>query len=70
VFGDLDDPRSPARQALARTRRIDVLKPETGARPKLFYLNSILANSPCEKLPLLLCAEMPATVVSEMAEGH
>ncbi len=40
VFGDLDDPESPIHAALERARRVDVLKPEQGTAPKLFYLNT------------------------------
>ncbi len=43
-FGDLDDPESPVRRALAAARRVDVLKPEFGTRPKLFYLNTPVAS--------------------------
>jgi Fe-S-cluster-containing dehydrogenase component len=45
VFGDLDDPESPVTVALRRAERVDVWKPETGARPKLFYLNSRTINT-------------------------
>ena len=45
TFGDLDDGRSPINAALAKADRVDVLKPETGAKPKLFYLNSKFTNT-------------------------
>jgi len=62
-FGDLDTPTSAVRQALSSTHRVDVLKPETGAKPKLFYLNSGFINTDSE--------EGPVTVISELAkEGH
>jgi Fe-S-cluster-containing dehydrogenase component len=44
-FGDLDDARSPVRKAMSRARRVDVVKSHTGARPKLYYLNSRFTNS-------------------------
>ncbi|MFD3005092.1 4Fe-4S dicluster domain-containing protein [Thermus tengchongensis] len=40
TFGDLDDPESPVSQALRAAERVDVLRPEQGTRPKLFYLNA------------------------------
>ncbi|WP_038056109.1 4Fe-4S dicluster domain-containing protein [Thermus amyloliquefaciens] len=40
TFGDLDDPESPVSQALKAADRVDVLRPEQGTRPKLFYLNA------------------------------
>ncbi len=40
AFGDLDDPDSPVSQALRAAGRVDVLKPEAGTQPKLFYLNA------------------------------
>ncbi|TFU15475.1 4Fe-4S dicluster domain-containing protein [Thermus tengchongensis] len=40
TFGDLDDPESPVSQALKAAGRVDVLRPEQGTRPKLFYLNA------------------------------
>lgn len=61
AFGDLDQPESPVRQAIARAHRTDVLKPETGARPKLFYLNSRFTNSDTE--------DLPATVISELKKA-
>jgi tetrathionate reductase subunit B len=48
AFGDLDDPKSPVRKAINRARRVDVLKPQTGARPKLYYLNSRFTNTGAE----------------------
>ena len=40
TFGDLDDPESPVSQALREAGRVDVLRPELGTKPKLFYLNA------------------------------
>lgn len=40
TFGDLDDPESPVSQALRAAERVDMLRPEQGTRPKLFYLNA------------------------------
>lgn len=40
TFGDLDDPESPVSQALKEAGRVDVLRPELGTKPKLFYLNA------------------------------
>jgi Fe-S-cluster-containing dehydrogenase component len=48
AFGNLDDPKSPVRKAINRARRVDVLKPQTGARPKLYYLNSRFTNTGSE----------------------
>ncbi|MDX8401926.1 MAG: 4Fe-4S dicluster domain-containing protein [Mariprofundaceae bacterium] len=36
IFGDLNDPDSPISRFL-RTHRVQVLKPETGNRPRVFY---------------------------------
>ena len=40
TFGDLEDPESPVAKALKAAERADVLRPEQGTRPKLFYLNA------------------------------
>ena len=40
TFGDLEDPESPVAKALKAAERVDVLRPEQGTRPKLFYLNA------------------------------
>ncbi|WP_038068478.1 4Fe-4S dicluster domain-containing protein [Thermus scotoductus] len=40
TFGDLDDPESPVSRALKEAGRVDVLRPELGTKPKLFYLNA------------------------------
>ncbi len=40
TFGDLDDPESDVSRAIRAARRVDVLKPEQGTRPKLVYLNT------------------------------
>lgn len=58
AFGDLDKPDSPVRLAIAQARRSDVLKPETGARPKLFYLNSRFTNGETEDRPAIALSEM------------
>lgn len=42
IFGDLDDPSSDVSRALESASLVDVLRPETGARPNLFYLESRL----------------------------
>lgn len=60
AFGNLDDPGSPVSRTLAGTRRHEALRPETGARPKLFYLNS--------RFPTVR-EECAGTVVSWMANG-
>lgn len=39
-FGDLDDPGSPVSVALSEAERVDVLRPQLGTEPKLFYLNT------------------------------
>lgn len=48
VFGDLDDPADPVHQVLAQADRVDVLKPQTGANPNLYYLNSQFTNTDAE----------------------
>lgn len=40
TFGDLDDPNSDVSIALKEANRVDVLRPNQGTGPKLFYLNS------------------------------
>ncbi|MBW6394731.1 MAG: 4Fe-4S dicluster domain-containing protein [Thermus sp.] len=40
TFGDLDDPESPVSRSLREAGRVDVLRPELGTKPKLFYLNA------------------------------
>ena len=40
TVGDLEDPESPVAKALKAAERVDVLRPEQGTRPKLFYLNA------------------------------
>lgn len=39
-FGDLEDPQSELSVALREAGRVDVLRPELGTQPKLFYLNT------------------------------
>ena len=39
-FGDLNDPDSDISVALNEAKRIEVLKPEMGSKPKLYYLNA------------------------------
>jgi tetrathionate reductase subunit B len=60
AFGDLNQFDSPVRQALAKAHRSEVLKPETGAKPKLYYLNSQFTNSDTE--------DKPAVTISLAAE--
>lgn len=48
IFGDVDDPASALNRALQRAGRVDVLKPETGAEPRLFYLESRFTNTAAE----------------------
>ena len=40
TFGELEGPESPVAKALKAAERVDVLRPEQGTRPKLFYLNA------------------------------
>lgn len=61
IFGDLDDPADPVSIAIADASRVDVMRPETGATPKLFYLNSKFTNTAVDR--------EPATVISAV-EGH
>lgn len=49
AFGDLDDPASPVNRAMVGARRVDMLRPNTGARPKLLYLNSRFTNTQAEE---------------------
>ncbi len=58
-FGDLDNPESAVSKAIAGARRVDVQKPQTGAKPKLFYLNSRFVNARLE--------QAKTTVVSGMS---
>lgn len=58
AFGDLDKPDSPVRVALAQASRTEVLKPETGAHPKLFYLNSRFTNGDTENQPAMVISEI------------
>jgi Fe-S-cluster-containing dehydrogenase component len=46
VFGDLNDPDSPVSRALREAGRVEQDRPETGARPKFFFLNGSI--SPAE----------------------
>ena len=45
VFGDLDDADDPINAAIAAANRVDTLRPETGAKPKLYYLDSRFTNT-------------------------
>lgn len=54
TFGDLDDPDSEVSVALRNAARVDVLRPEQGTRPKLFYLNTP------ERFRLTMAAAAPA----------
>ena len=60
AFGDLDEPNSYVRAALVAAKRSDVLKPETGARPKLFYLNSKFTNTVSEDGKIYVMSELHA----------
>jgi Fe-S-cluster-containing dehydrogenase component len=59
AFGDLEDSGSPVSLAVSHADRVEVLKPETGANPSLFYLNSKFTNGPTEN--------QPTTTISEKA---
>lgn len=39
-FGDLSDPNSPVSQAIRAADRVDVLRPEMGVGPNVYYLNA------------------------------
>jgi len=39
-FGDLSDPNSDVSIAIRNARRVDVLRPEQGTGPNLYYLNA------------------------------
>ena len=39
-FGDLNDPNSPVSQAIRNAARVDVLRPEQGVGPNVYYLNA------------------------------
>jgi len=60
-FGDLDDPASDVSAALDGARLVEVLKPESGARPNLFYLESQLIGRSG--------LDVRATVLSAFDEG-
>jgi Fe-S-cluster-containing dehydrogenase component len=60
AFGDLDDPKSEVSRAIAGARKRDVLKPETGAKPKVTYLNSRFTNGPQERGNVVLGSQMKA----------
>jgi Fe-S-cluster-containing dehydrogenase component len=61
-FGDLENPASDVSRAIASASLVDVLKPDTGADPSLFYLESQLVNRADR--------HAEATVLSEMDGGH
>lgn len=58
AFGDLDDPKSKVSQAIAAAKTVGVIRPETGAKPKLFYLNSRFTNKPEERGTVTLQSAM------------
>jgi Fe-S-cluster-containing dehydrogenase component len=58
AFGDLDNATSHVRVARASAKRTDVWKPETGAKPKLIYLNSKFTNTPAEDGAITVASEM------------
>lgn len=60
AFGDLDDPKSEASKAIAGSQKKDILRPETGAKPKLTYLNSRFTNGQQEKGMVVLGSLMKA----------
>jgi Fe-S-cluster-containing dehydrogenase component len=62
AFGDLDDPNSPVRRAIFHAGRAETLKPETGAHPKLYYLNSRFTNTDLD--------DVRGTVISFFNGGH
>jgi Fe-S-cluster-containing dehydrogenase component len=43
VVGDLDDPNSPVRRAIDAARRVETDQPETGTKPKFFFLNGTIS---------------------------
>jgi Fe-S-cluster-containing dehydrogenase component len=43
LVGDLDDPGSPIRRAIAAARRVETDRPETGTKPKFFFLNGTIS---------------------------
>ena len=45
IFGDLDDPSGPVRQAMAAARSVDRVESVGGATPSLMYLNSRVLGS-------------------------
>lgn len=58
AFGDLDDPKSQVSQAIASAKSAKALRPETGAKPKLIYLNSGFTNGPEERGVTTLQSQM------------
>ncbi len=61
AFGDLDKANSPVREAIANAHQSAVMKPETGAQPKLIYLNSRFVNNGAD--------EPAPVIVSELGKG-
>ena len=57
VTVELDDANSPARKALAQARQAHTLKPETGAQPKLIYLNARFVNSDADDAAPVIVSE-------------
>lgn len=62
AFGDLDEAGNPVQAAIDNAEKSDVLKPETGANPKLFYLNSKFTNTEYD--------EAHGTVASDFDNTH
>ena len=62
AFGDMNDPDSPVNGAISASHCVDTLRPETGAEPNLYYLNSHFINGHTERAPV--------KVVSVMAAEH
>ena len=54
AFGDLEEPGNPVDTAIKNAGRVDLLKPETGAKPNLFYLNSQFTNTELDDAPITL----------------
>lgn len=58
IFGDLDEVGNPVAAAIDAAGRADVLKPQTGAKPNLFYLNSRFTNTELDNAPVQVVSEM------------